>query len=275
MLSGVGPTESLKRLNIDVIQPLDGVGKNLQDHPDYSVVIKGKNHEGAHFSPKTFARNVKHSYQYIKHKSGLLSQSISEVGGFIKSSPELKHADIQLHFMPIQLYDHGRDFKKLLQKGYSCRVSLLKPDSRGTVELTSHNPNDAPLITYNLLAKSDDITRLLSGIKQVRELFNHSHFKPYRVNEFMPGDEIQTDAGLKHSIRNNVNTIYHAVGTCKMGNSTDAVVSQQLKVHGIDKLYIADASIMPNTVSGNTNATVYMIAEKAADILLKTINASE
>ncbi len=273
MLSGIGPSEALKKHGIDTIHELRGVGSNLQEHPDYSIVVAGKKHKGAHFSLANMSKNIVYGLKYWLKKTGPLSQSITEMGGFIKSSPELKHADIQLHFIPIQLPANNVDMKQMMQRGFTCRISLLKPESRGHINLASNDINDAPKITYNLLQKDADIQRLVSGIKQVREIFNHQDFSHYKIAEVSPGESVQTDQELEQALREEVSIIYHPVGSCKMGHDQLAVVDHDLKVHGLEHLTIADASIMPITVSGNTNSTAMAIAEKAADHIMREVTA--
>ncbi len=268
MLSGIGPTEALAKHGINLVHELNGVGSNLQEHADYSIVVAGKNHKGAHFSIANLLKTAVHGFQYWLNKTGPLSQSITEMGGFIKSSPELEHADIQLHFMPFQMPANALDMKQMMQRGYTCRISLLKPESRGHISLASNDVKDAPKITYNLLKEDADIKRLHSGVKQVRGIINHPDFSPYKIAEVSPGDNIQTDQELEQAIRKEVSIIYHPVGSCKMGQDQQAVVDHQLKVHGLENLMIADASIMPVTVSGNTNSATMAIAEKAAASIL-------
>jgi choline dehydrogenase len=274
MLSGIGPSDALTKHGINVVHELNGVGSNLQEHPDYSIVVAGKKHKGAHFSLANILQNIVHGFKYWRSKTGPLSRGLAEVGGFIKSSPELKHADIQLHFMPFQLPANGVNMKQMMQRGFTCRISLLKPESRGHISLASNNINDPPKITYNLLQQDTDIKRLLNGIKQVREIFNHPDFSHYKIAEVSPGESIQTDHELEHAIRQEVSIIYHPVGSCKMGHDYQAVVDDNLKVHGLEHLTIADASIMPVTVSGNTNSTTMAIAEKAADRILTELAAN-
>ncbi|ARN76238.1 hypothetical protein BST96_00195 [Oceanicoccus sagamiensis] len=274
MLSGIGPAEALTEQGIEVIHELNGVGSNLQEHADYSIVVASKNHQGGHFSLLNMLKTAVHIVQYWRNKTGPLSQSITEIGGFIKSSPELEHADIQLHFMPFQMPANSVDLKQMMQRGFTCRISLLKPESRGHIALASADINDPPKIHYQLLDKEADIRRLLSGVKQVREIFNHPDFAPYKIAEVSPGDNIQSDQALEQAIRKEVSIIYHPVGSCKMGQDQQAVVDHKLNVHGLKNLIIADASIMPVTVSGNTNSTTMTIAEKAADNILSAFAAA-
>jgi choline dehydrogenase-like flavoprotein len=195
----------------------------------------------------------------------MLTTNFAEAGGFIKSRPEETLPDLQLHFVIGKLIDHGR--KTVLGHGYSCHVCLLRPNSRGNIQLASADPMAAPLIDPNFLAERDDAERLVRGFKVMRRILQQPALAACRGAELPASALAQTDAQIEQFIRDHADTIYHPVGTCRMGPGADAVVDAQLRVRGVAGLRVVDASIMPSIVAGNTNAPVIMIAEKAADMI--------
>ena len=202
-------------------------------------------------------------------KNGSLGASLTIVGGFVKSEPELEVPDLQLFFLPLLFDDHGRNIESLLQHGFSCHSYLLRPESRGYVKLRSKDPLLPPLIKLNFLDSEKDTQTLVKGIKIVRDILNASAFDEHRGEEVNPGSDAQTNEQITERLREGISHVYHPVGTCKMGNDDMAVVDERLRVHGIDNLRVADASIMPTIISGNTNAPCIMIGEKAADMILQ------
>lgn len=268
MLSGIGEKAQLEENGIFCKHDLPGVGKNLQDHADACVLVKSKKSDGFTASIAGILRMAPEVIKYLLKKEGKLSNSILEAGGFIKSRDELDRPDVQLHMVPLLFDDSGRDLKLMSKDGYSCHVCVLRPKSTGAVSLKSNDPLDYPEIELNFLSHPDDQKVMIDGIKQVRKILAAPAFDGHRDQELHPGQDAQSDDQILEKCRERLGTVYHPVGTCKMGNDEMAVVDSQLKVHGIEHLRVVDASIMPNLVSGNTNAPTIAIAEKAADMIL-------
>lgn len=267
MLSGIGPKDELAKHNIELQHELAGVGKNLQDHVDVMVVNKQKRHDVLSLSPRSALWAAKDALRIVKRK-GVLTSAVAETGGFIKSSPELSRPDLQLHFIPGAMDDHGRNLKMLLNQAVSLHVCLLRPNSTGSVTLYDGDINSAPKIQLNMLADEADQNIMIQGVKQARKILASGKFKQNSIAEIFPGEECQSDEQILQFLKDKANTIYHPVGTCKMGNDELAVVDQELKVHGLQQLRVIDASVMPKLVSGNTNAPTIMIAAKIADKIL-------
>ncbi len=266
MLSGIGPAAELQKHGIPLVHDLPGVGQNLHDHVDVVQVYDAPEHKelfGISFAG--IVRAVKGIFEWRNQRSGMLTTNFAEAGGFIKSSPEEAVPDMQLHFVIGKLVDHGR--KTAFGHGYSCHVCVLRPKSRGSLRLASPDPMAAPLIDPNFLGDPDDLQRLVRGFKMMRELMQQPALTSQGGHELASSAAAQTDAQIEAYIRNHADTIYHPVGTCRMGPGPMAVVDAELRVHGIEGLRVVDASIMPSVVSGNTNAPVIMIAEKAADMI--------
>ncbi|WP_034833334.1 GMC family oxidoreductase [Endozoicomonas numazuensis] len=269
LLSGIGARDKLEPHKIECLHELSGVGENLQEHPDVLVVANDKTASSVAFArPLGVARGIRDVVKYMCKKEGFLTSSLAESGGFIKSSPEVERPDLQLHFIPAAMEDHGRKLSRNLQYGFTIHVCVLRPESRGRVFLQSALPTDDPGIELNLLAKQADMDCLIRGVKKVRKIIQSSELSRYAGEEYLPGANVEGDDSLESYIRNNANHIYHPVGTCKMGVGELAVVDTRLRVHGLDGLRVVDASIMPTLISGNTNAPAIMIAEKAADMIL-------
>ena len=268
MLSGVGDKETLAKNDIELVHELKGVGKNLQDHVDTLVVTHHHRTDLLSFRPKSIWWGIKESLKFIKNKSGILTSVVAESGGFIKSSPSIKRPDLQLHFIPGAMDDHGRNTKMLFNYGIALHVCLLRPKSRGQVSLYGNNATLHPKIELNMLDHADDVKTLIKGVKIAREILSQSPLNEKNGKEIFPGANCQSDEAFHEFLKNKANTIYHPVGTCKMGNDEMAVVDNELKVHGINALRVIDASIMPTLISGNTNAPTIMIAAKVADSIL-------
>ena len=266
MLSGIGPGAQLQRHGIGTLHDLAGVGANLHDHVDVVQVVdtpKVKDLFGLSLAGAVNA--IKGIFEWRRARSGMLTTNFAEAGGFIKSSPNEAVPDLQLHFVIGKLIDHGR--KTVFGHGYSCHVCLLRPKSRGSVTLAGNDPMAAPLIDPNFLAERDDMDRLLRGFKLMRGILQQPALAGYRGRELPASAVAQTDAQIEAFVRGHADTIYHPVGTCRMGSGAMAVVDDQLRVHGVTALRVVDASIMPSIVGGNTNAPVIAIAEKAADLI--------
>ena len=264
--SGIGPSDEILKHGIKHLHELPGVGKNLQDHIDYLSVHRYNSIELIGLSLKSILFKFPlEIIKYIFAKVGIFTSTIAEAGGFIKSSKEKDIPDIQLHFIPTMVVDHGR--QKLWGHGLGCHMCILRPKSRGEVTLNSSSPYDDPKIDPKFLSHPDDMKDMIAGYKKMMQILNHETFAKYTENHVMRPIDINDDKDIEQAIREEADTIYHPVGTCKMGNDEMAVVDNQLKVHGIERLRIIDASIMPTLVGGNTNAPTIMIAEKASDII--------
>ncbi|EHL31638.1 GMC family oxidoreductase [Legionella drancourtii] len=270
LLSGIGPKAEIEQHGIPLVHDLPGVGENLQDHLDIHITCKEKTRNSFSLHPSSLGRQLLDAYQYIFKKRGELTSNYTQATGFIKSDPQLSIPNLQWHFGAAIHTRCARVLKPLFTSyGYTLMTCLLHPKSRGRIRLRSKNPMDYPLIDPNYLENPDDLDALVIGFKKAREILAQPAFSPYLLCEVEPGSQCQTDEEIRQYIRAQAESIYHPIGTCKMGNDAMAVVDPvQLKVHGIDNLRVIDASIMPRLVSGNTNAPTTMIAEKGADIIL-------
>jgi choline dehydrogenase-like flavoprotein len=263
-LSGIGPAAHLQSLGIPVIRDVAAVGSDLQDHIDY---VAGYETGGDLFHGMSLAgqwRGFKAMLQWRKSRSGWLTSPLAEAGGFAKTRPDVPIPDVQFHFVPALLEDHGRT--KVRQIGFSCHVCVLRPESRGTVRLASPRAKDAPLIDPQFLSADADLQTLLAGTKLMRRILEAPPLSKHGGRDRHTAG-ITDDATLIEIIRNRADTVYHPVGTARMGSDDAAVVDPTLKVNGIEGLWIADASVMPRVVSGNTNAPSIMIGERCADFV--------
>ena len=246
---------------------MPGVGKNLQDHIDYLSVHKYNSIELIGFSLKSiFYKFPLEILKYIFAKVGMFTSTVAEAGGFIKSSDEKNIPDLQLHFAPAMVIDHGRT--SVWGHGLSCHVCLLRPKSRGEVTLNSADPLDDPLIDPKFLSHPDDVKDLVAGYKKMMSILNKDPVGKYTSSHTQRPINLNDDKDIEQAIREDADTVYHPVGTCKMGSDEMAVVDNKLKVHGIESLRVVDASIMPTLIGGNTNAPTIMIGEKASDMII-------
>jgi choline dehydrogenase-like flavoprotein len=265
-LSGIGNAHELGQLGIASQHDLPGVGENLQDHADILVV-----HDSLRRDTMTLGsplRGAKGMWDFLKHRNGELTSNAAEAGGFIKTRPEEAIADAQINLTAGRLDNHGLNWRFSLGYGYSCHVCVLRPRSRGSIRLADANPRSPALIDPNFLDHPDDAACMLRGIKAIRRILAQDALAPWRGKEVFPGGDVQSDDALRAYMRRKCDNIYHPVGTCKMGIDDMAVVDPGLRVHGIEGLRVADASIMPSQIGGNTNAPTVMIAEKAAAAIL-------
>ena len=273
MLSGVGPAAHLQEHGIPVVHDLPGVGRNLHDHVDVVQVIDAPHLTDLFgLSFRGMVNAAKAVAEWRRQRTGLLTTNFAEAGGFIRSAPHEPLPDLQLHFVIGKLLDHGR--KTVFGHGYSCHVCLLRPRSRGSLTLASADPFAPPRIDPNFLADPDDVRRLVRGFLVMRGILTQPALADYRGRELDASGNARTDAQIEAFVRNHADTIYHPVGTCRMGSDALAVVDAQLRVRGLEGLRVADASIMPSIVGGNTNAPVIMIGEKASDLLRQAARPS-
>ncbi|MGU3782453.1 GMC family oxidoreductase [Burkholderia metallica] len=264
MLSGVGPKAELQRHGIAVVADLPGVGENLQDHPDFVVSYKTNSLDALGVSLRGGLKTLRDIRQYRHSRTGTLTTNFAEGGAFLKTRPDLERPDVQMHFVVAPVNDHGR--KLQLGHGISCHVCLLRPKSRGTVKLRSADPVDAPLIDPAFLAHADDLDVLVDGYKLTRRLMAAPAMSAF-VTEDTFASRSTSDDDIRALLRERTDTVYHPVGTCRMGNDALAVVDAQLRVRGTEGLRVVDASIMPTLVGANTNAPTIMIGEKASDMI--------
>jgi 4-pyridoxate dehydrogenase len=270
MLSGIGDPAELKRLDIPVTTALPGVGRNLQDH--VSAILMYHRKEPGPFLPMMrydrIARELGKAYFFGK---GFAADVPGGITAFLKSRPELALPDIQLLLTaaPLGAWPYMRPFKEPFKDGFACRIVMLHPESRGRVSLTSADPTVHPLILQRFLATDSDWRALRAGVRLAREVASQPAMRPYIAREGLPGEARNSDADIDEHIRKTSITVHHPLGTCRMGSDGDplAVVDSELRVRGVDSLRVVDASVMPDMVTGNINAAVVMIAERAADLI--------
>ena len=261
MLSGVGPAEHLAAHDISVVHDLPGVGQNLQDHLQVKINYaceKPVSLEGAD--------SLWNILKYLLLNRGPLTSNVAEAGGFTSVTQGTERPEIQFHFGPSYSVNHGFDNPD--GHGFWLGALCLRPESRGRITLQSADPFDDPAVDPQYLTKQADVEVLLEGLKLIREILQAEPFDEYRGEEVSPGADVQSEAELIEHIRETAASLYHPVGTCKMGDDEMAVVDDRLRVDGVDGLRVVDASIMPSITSGNTDAPTTMIAEKAADSIL-------
>ncbi len=264
MLSGVGDADELKKHGIPVVHHLPGVGKNLQDHPDFIFGYKSKSLDLFGLSIPGSFRMLREIGRYRKERRGMITSNFAEGCGFLKTDPALEAPDVQLHFLTALVDDHARTTH--FGHGLSCHVCVLRPKARGTVGLADRHAETAPVIDPKFLEHEDDVETLVRGFKMTRKLMQAPAFKPFITKDLFTAN-VKTDDDIRAVIHQRADTVYHPVGSCKMGRDELAVVDPQLKVHGISGLRVVDASIMPTLIGGNTNAPAIMIGEKAADLI--------
>lgn len=266
MLSGIGPAAHLQEHGIPLVADSPGVGGNLQDHLD-AIVMQGCTQNITYDTTNQALAGL----QFLLFKQGPGTSNVAESGGFWRSPlAEDDRPDIQFHFVPAQLDDHGRN--KLPGSGYSLHACFLRPKSRGRISLTSASMAHKPRIEAGYCSDSEgfDMKVMIEAVKLSRILLAQSAFDPFRGTEVLPGTSVQTDADIESFVREKAESIYHPVGTCKMGaiDDPDAVVDSHCRVKGVDGLRVIDASVMPKLIGGNTNAPTIMLAERMADLIL-------
>ncbi|EMA55956.1 MULTISPECIES: GMC family oxidoreductase [Halococcus] len=261
MLSGIGDAEHLREHDIGVRHDLPGVGRNLQDHLFATVVYEATNADTIDDAAK-----LRHLPKYALLKRGPLTSNVAEAGGFVRTSPDESAPDLQYHFGPAYFMRHGFDNPEK-GSGFSIAATQLRPESRGRISLDSADPFDAPAIDPRYLTEPADMEALVDGLRRAREIARADAFEEHRGEEVWPGEAARTDEELEAHIRETSQTVYHPVGTCRMGDDPMAVVDDRLRVRGLDGLRVVDASVMPTITGGNTNAPTIAIAERAADLI--------
>ncbi len=268
LLSGIGPREELRAFGIDVRHALPGVGRNLQDHLDVTVVCYASG-GGLSARPQELPARARAIWEYVNKRRGPFTSNLAEAGGFIHSRPGLDRADLQLHFLPAVQQDHGRKLvRTVLLPGFALHVCGLYPESRGRIGLGAPDPMAPPRIDPRYLAAEADLEVLKAGLGKVFDILGQPALGAYRPRPFIPRRFPETDQELDELVRTRAETIYHPVGTCRMGIDADAVVDPQLRVHGIDNLRVVDASVMPTLIGANTNIATTLIAENAARMII-------
>ncbi len=266
MLSGVGDGDALRAHGIEVKHHLPGVGANYHDHLAAALVFEMSNTESYGISLRTLPRGVVNLFQYALFRSGPLSSNVFECNAFVRTQPGLDRPDIQVVFQAARRNKNTFPFP--LGHGFAVSIVGLYPKSRGHIRLASADPLAAPIIDANLLGDPADVGPLLRGLKVARRIVAAQSFARYEGVEVQPGPSVQTEDGLVDYIRRAASTVHHPCSSCRMGPGPDAVVDAQLRVHGVQSLRVADASVFPSIVGGNTNAAVVMIAEKCVDMML-------
>jgi choline dehydrogenase len=264
MLSGIGPADQLREVGVPLRHELSGVGSNLQDHLDICSLSASSQ---AVTYDKT--NDVAIGLEFMFKRTGIGTSNIAEAGGFLRSKYATdERCDLQFHFVPALLDDHGRN--RLEGCGYTLHVCPLRPKSRGHLRLKSADPTQPIAIHANYLSDAEgyDLKMMIEGARLSREIFSQSPFDAFREREIFPGENVQDDREFEAFIRRKAETVYHPIGTCRMGQDSEAVVDSELRVHGLRGLSVVDASVMPALPSGNTNAPTIMIAERAAELML-------
>lgn len=260
MLSGIGPADELMKHGVRVAADLPGVGRNLQDHQLIGVEFECREPVGLHK-----ADNLRNILNFMLFHKGPLTSNVAEAGAFIRTRPDLRLPDVELVFAPVFYMDNG--FSNPDLHGFSIGIAIQHPESRGEIRLASADPFAAPLIQPNYLAAEGDLASGIEGVKIAREILNSKVFDRFRGKEWWPGPGARTDDDFAEHIRATSQTIYHPVGTCRMGNDGESVVDGSLRVRGVEGLRVVDASVFPLQMTGHTNAPAMMLAEKAADLI--------
>ena len=266
-LSGVGPADLLKQHGISVVLDAPGVGNDLQDHMQARIVMRSKQKVTLNDVMNSPLRKIMAGAQYAALRKGPLTIAAGTSGAFFKTDPRLASPDIQIHFLPFSTDKMGEKLHSY--SAFSASVCQLRPESRGSLRIKSADPSAAPEIRINYLASETDRTAFIEGMKILRKILKAPALAPYVIDEAEPGPSVVTDEQILEFCRQRGSTVYHPTSTCRMGNDPLAVVDQRLRVHGMEGLRVVDASVMPDLMSGNTNAPTIMIAEKASDMILE------
>jgi choline dehydrogenase len=266
-LSGIGPQALLRRHGIALVLDMPGVGEGLQDHFYVRTIWKSARPITLNDDMASLTRRIGIGLHYILRRRGPLTVGAGYAGAFVRTRPELTRPDVQFYFINFSTDKMGTTLHPF--SGFTASMSPLRPESRGGVRIKSANPRQAPAIQYNYLTTANDRQTAVDGLKMVRRLMHAAAMKPYVLAEHAPAGRANTDEEWLEYARSAGGTVYHPTSTCRMGQDPLAVVDERLRVRGIERLRVVDASIMPNVVSGNTNAATIMIAEKGADLILE------
>jgi len=265
-LSGIGNAEELKKLEIDIVHDLPGVGQNLQDHLEIYIQYKSKKNETLYNLSTSYVKQVIEGAKWFLFKKGMLSHSHLELGGFVTTDKKYLHPNIQFHFFPSLVINHGLENPPF--DGFQFHATPNRPKSRGFVKLRSPKIEEDPIILFNYLKEEEDLLQMRDSVKVAKKIFQQPSLKDYLGEEIRPGKNCNNIEELDEIIRNTSESAYHPSCTNKMGIDKMSVVDQETKVYGVNNLRVIDSSIMPDIVSGNLNAATIMIAEKASDIIL-------
>ena len=265
-LSGIGNATELKKHGIEIIHDLPGVGENLQDHLEIYIQHKSKKKETLYNLSTNYITQALEGMKWFLFKKGMLAHSHLELGGFVKTSDKYLHPNIQYHFFPSLVFNHGLTNPSF--DGFQFHASPNRPKSRGFVKIRSKNVYDDPIVLFNYLKEEEDLIQMRDSVKIVNKILKQPNLEDYLGEQLRPGDNCNTDEELDEIIRSTADTAYHPSCTNKMGVDKYSVVDEETKVHGLQNLRIIDSSIMPDIVSGNLNAATLMIAEKASDMIL-------
>ena len=266
LLSGIGPADHLRDVGVPIAHELDGVGRNLHDHPFLVCCF-----ESAVGGSLVDAEHPRYLAEYLLRRSGPLTSSVAEAFAFVRSRAGLPAPDLQLHFAPAFFSEHGAETHDT--HAYTIGPVLISPKSRGWLQLASADPGAAPRIRPNVLSDPDDMAALVEGVKLARRIVGAEPLRSATAGEIHPGAGVVSDSEIEADLRRRVELIYHPVGTCRIGVDELAVVDPELRVHGVEGLRVADASVMPVIPGGNTNAPTIMVAERAADLVRGRVGA--
>ena len=265
LLSGIGDPAALQGLGIEPQVALPAVGRNLQDHLAITIAMRTGNAESYGLSWRALPRALWTAINYALRRRGPLASNVFEAHGFVRTEPGLERPDVQIIFIPAHRNPSG--FPVPIGHGYGINIALLHPKSRGSVQLASADPRAPPLIDPGLLSDPSDLGPLVRGFRIARAILASPAFDKCAATELVPGSSMQSLRDIEHYVRTSAFTVFHPVGTCRMGGDTDSVLDSELRVRGVAGLRVADASVFPTIVSGNTNAAVVMVAEKASDLV--------
>lgn len=270
LASGIGPSEQLRSQGIAVVHDLPGVGENLQDHLDVIITKTVNTTDLFGYSLPGFARMLREMVRYRRDRTGMFTSNFAEAGAFVKTKPDLAAPDVQLHFATAVLGNISPGKRAKPKHGYSCHACVLRPKSRGFVRLRSPDTREMPVIDPRFLSAEEDMEGMVAGVRLMRKIFAQPALAvmggvDLQAGVFGPNDS--NDEAIRQFVRSIADSIYHPIGTCKMGTDNMAVVDPSLRVHGVQGLRVVDASVMPTLVGGNTNAPAIMIAEKVADMI--------
>ncbi|WOQ70061.1 choline dehydrogenase [Microbacterium limosum] len=271
LLSGIGPADELREAGIEPVHDLPGVGKNLHDQLEVYITVESQQ-PISYTGEDRALRMLGHGIQYTLYKTGPATATVTEAGAFVRSDPALAQPDIQLHMLPVivKWKDGARTAEKVTGHGFTILACAIRPRSRGEVRVTSADPSVPPIVDPNYMADEEDWKTSVAGLRIIRDILSQPAFAPYVKSETMPGSDVTTDADLRAYITEWGKTDYHPVGSCRMGVDDLAVVDPELRVRGLKNLRVIDSSIMPDIISGNTQAPAMMIGEKGAALILGT-----